>query len=216
MKKYVIIALAMSIAVPAFSYTRDESPSAKTKKEAAAPQPKPNQTVAVGAVRGEGFDFRGNTVENIQDLVVQECYGANLRCMERTDLSAIIAEQDLGASGRAEKGQGKANIGKIKLADVLVSCAITGKTVNATDIGIGTANIIFDLIGLHGVGLDGDRVTMTCRAYDSSTSEILLSKTTPKFAMNFELGIIKIRGSATKAVQRSLRGFFEELRGKLS
>ena len=215
MKKYLMITLALLIVTPAWGYIREESTAKKTTKKEAAPPTKPNQTVAVGAVRGEGFDFRGNAVENIQDLVVQECYSANLRCMERTDLGAVMAEQDLGASGRAEKGQGKAQIGKIKLADVLVSCALTGKTVNATDIGVGTANIIFDIIGLHGVGIDGDRVTMTCRAYDSSTSEILLSKTTPKFAMNFELGILKIRGSATKAVQRSLKDFFGELRGKL-
>ncbi len=100
------------------------------------------------------------------------------------------------------------------MADVLVSCAVTGKTWHGTEIGIAD-NIIFQTIGIQGIGLSGDRVTMTCRAYDTSTSEILLSKTSPKFAMNVEAGILSVKGSTTKAVQRSMKDFFSELKNKL-
>lgn len=202
MKKIIVVVLVAMFA-SSFIFAKE-----KEVKQA------PSQLVAVGAVRGENIDFAGNSVENIQDLVVQSCYDAGLRCLERTDLSAVMAEQDLAASPRAAKGQNKAKTGELKVADVLVSCALTGKTYRGTEIGV-TDNIIFRTLGVHGIGVSGDRVTMTCRAYDSSTSEILLSKTTPKFAMQVEAGILSVKGSATKAVQRSLNGFFTDLRGQL-
>lgn len=202
MKKIVVVGLMVMLA-SSFLFARE--------KEL---KPTSSQLVAIGAVRGENIDFAGNSVENIQDLVVQSCYDAGLRCLERTDLGAVTAEQDLAASSRAAKGQNKAKTGALKVADVLVSCALTGKTSDATEIGVGD-NIIFRTLGVHGVGIDANRITMTCRAYDSSTSEILLSKTSPKFAMGVTAGIISIKGSATKAVQRSLDGFFTDLRGRL-
>ncbi len=176
---------------------------------------KNSPTVAVARMRGEGVSMNDNTAQSLMDISIDSCVKAGLRCLERQDIQAIREEQDLAASGEAAKGQGRAKKGRMTTSDVMVSCALTGSTKDAAGVGVAVNNKILNTIGLKGVGVEGDRVTMTCRAYDTSTSEIILSRTTNKMAASAELAIFNYKSSMAKTVERAMDSFFKDLKQQL-
>lgn len=172
-------------------------------------------TVAVTRMRGEGISMNENTAESLKDIANDSCVKNGLRCLERQDLDAVREEQALANSDEAAPGQKRAKKGKLTTADVLVSCALTGSTKDAAGVGVAVNNKVLNTIGLKGVGVSTDRVTMTCRAVDSSTGEIILSKTTNKMAATTELAIFNYKSPMAKAVERSMDAFFKELKNQL-
>ncbi|QQR81843.1 MAG: hypothetical protein IPJ69_07090 [Deltaproteobacteria bacterium] len=172
-------------------------------------------TVAVTRMRGEWIALHENTAQSLKDIANDSCVKNGLRCLERQDLDAVREEQDLAASGDAAPGQKRAKKGKLTTADVLVSCALTGSTGDAAGVGVAVNNRVLNTIGLKGVGVSTDRVTMTCRAVDSSTGEIILSKTTNKMAATTELAVFNYKSSMAKAVEKSMDAFFKELKNQL-
>ena len=187
--------------------------SAKERKIASASR---GTTVAIGKVRADNINMNQNTAQNISDLAVDSCVKAGLRCLEREDIGAIRGEQDLANSNEAAPGQGRAKKGKFTTADILVTCALTGSTQDAAGVGVAVNNRILNTFGVKGVGVSADRVTMTCRAYDSSTSEILLSQTNNKMATTGELVIFNAKSSLAKTVEKAMDKFFKDLKEKVS
>ncbi len=172
-------------------------------------------TVAVTRMRGEGISLHENTAESLKDIANDSCVKNGLRCLERQDLDAVREEQALANSSEAAPRQGRAKKGKLTTADVLVSCALTGSTADSAGVGVAVNNKVLNTIGLRGVGVSTDRVTMTCRAVDSSTGEIILSKTTNKMAATTELAVFNYKSPLAKAVERSMDAFFKELKNQL-
>ncbi|GEM_PF-2144124 len=195
--------------------------SAHAKKKASAndedvsPSRNRKPTVAVARMRGENITMNENTAQSLIDIAIDSCVKNGLRCLERKDLDAIREEQTLAASDEARPKQGRAKKGRMTTADVMVTCALTGSTNKAAGVGVAVNNKILDTLGVKGVGVSGDRVTMTCRAYDTTTSEIILSKTTNKMAATTELVVFNYKSSLAKAVERSMDSFFKELKENL-
>ncbi|MBI3540810.1 MAG: hypothetical protein HY073_01515 [Deltaproteobacteria bacterium] len=186
---------------------------ALAKKKSSGSESSPS--VAVAQVRGENISLNQNTAQSIKDLAIDSCVKAGLRCLERQDIGSIREEQQLAASDEAAPGQNKARKGHFKTADYMVSCALTGSTADAAGVGVAVNNKLFNTFGLKGVGVQTDRVTMTCRAYDTSTSEIILSQTNNKMAMTGELVVFNAKSSMAKTVEKAMDKFFKELKNQI-
>lgn len=102
------------------------------------------------------------------------------RVLERARLVAVTAEQDLGASGRAQQGQANAQTGRLLVAKYVVTGTITkfGKSKKKRG-GIGGA-ILGGLGGVAGVssGSTDYEVGITVNVADATTGEMLASFTT--------------------------------------
>lgn len=139
-------------------------------------------TVAVDTFRTEniyiGWDeFAGNA----RDLMVNELVNSGCwRVVERGHSGLVSGgydrEQAIKQAGAARPGQRAARSGEVTLAGKLVQCALTGVTRN--QMGGSLSGIGFQGAGGYGLGKVAPRSTklmVTCRVYDSSTSEILAS-----------------------------------------
>lgn len=91
--------------------------------------------------------------------------------LERTELDAVLREQELAASGRIAKGTG-APLGEIEGAELLVVGAITEFEPNAGGFAGGTTT------GFLGVGVGGRsaHVAVDLRIIDARTSRILAAQ----------------------------------------
>lgn len=139
-------------------------------------------TVAVDTFRTEniyiGWDeFAGNA----RDLMVNELVNSGCwRVVERGHSGLVSGgydrEQAIQQAGAARPGQRAARPGEVTLAGKLVQCALTGVTRN--QMGGSLGGIGFQGAGGYGLGKVAPRSTklmVTCRVYDSSTSEIVAS-----------------------------------------
>ncbi|MDP8214954.1 MAG: CsgG/HfaB family protein [Candidatus Euphemobacter frigidus] len=88
--------------------------------------------------------------------------------LERQDLDAIMAEQDLGASGRTGKGSAAA-IGKLGKAQILISGAVTEFEEKKGGEGAGIGFKGFRIGGSH----EQAHVAINVRIYDTSSGEVL-------------------------------------------
>ena len=88
--------------------------------------------------------------------------------LERQDLESIMAEQDLGASGRTGKGSAAA-IGKLGKAQILISGAITEFTEKKAGEGAGIGYKGFRIGGSH----EKAHVGLNVRIYDTTSGEVL-------------------------------------------
>lgn len=88
--------------------------------------------------------------------------------LERQDLDAIMAEQDLGASGRTGKGSA-ASIGKLGKAQILISGAVTEFEEKKGGEGGGIGFKGFRIGGSH----EQAHVAINVRIYDTTSGEVL-------------------------------------------
>lgn len=88
--------------------------------------------------------------------------------LERQDLSAVLAEQDLGASGRTGDGAAAA-IGKLGKAQILISGAVTEFEEKKGGEGAGIGIAGFRIGGSH----EQAHVAINVRIYDTSSGEVL-------------------------------------------
>lgn len=214
MKKRSLV-FALLILSLALNVSAKKKSSSSPDDGESSPSRNRRPTVAVARMRGENITMNENTAQSLIDIAIDSCVKNGLRCLERKDMDAIREEQALAASDEARPKQGRAKKGRMTTADVMVTCALTGSTTNAAGVGIAVHNKVLDTLGVKGVGVSTDRVTMTCRAYDTTTSEILLSKTTNKMAATTELVVFNYKSPLAKAVERSMDSFFKELKENL-
>lgn len=113
------------------------------------------------------------------------------RVLERSQLSEVQAEQDLGASGQVDT-ETAARVGEIAGADILVVAAVTGWEPNT---GGGSAGGGGGLLGSAGAVLGGltgsvdkSSMAMDIRLIDSSTSEVLAATNIQSEATDVNFG----------------------------
>ena len=74
----------------------------------------------------EGFFFEQSARENMRAMLESALFATNrFVIVERNNLEAVIAEQDLQKSGRAAKAANVAQTGKLRSARYLASCIVT-------------------------------------------------------------------------------------------
>ena len=141
-----------------------------------------SSSFTVSSAMGD-IDYSASTsgvpVNGIEAIVIDSLsQTGRFRLVERTELSNVLGEQDLAASGRIAKPSG-AKTGKVLGAQFLVQVVITdyeSKT-SSSDKGIGglfTKNI--PLLGGVKVGSSTGRVGLNVRLIDAETSEITFTK----------------------------------------
>jgi curli biogenesis system outer membrane secretion channel CsgG len=111
--------------------------------------------------------------------------------LDRQSLQDVIAEQDLGASGRIRKDTA-AQIGQIEGAELLIKGAITefepGAAGAQGGAGMGAFGLPGALIGGALGGVQQSHVAMVVQVVDARTSRLLFSSTVEGKANDFNLG----------------------------
>lgn len=121
----------------------------------------------------------GVPVNGIEAIVIDSLsQTGRFRLVERTELSDVLAEQDLATSGRVAKPSG-AKTGNVLGAEYLVQLVVTDYETNTsgTDKGIGgllTSKV--PLLGGVKAGSSTGRVGLNIRLIDAETSEITFTK----------------------------------------
>jgi curli biogenesis system outer membrane secretion channel CsgG len=98
-----------------------------------------------------------------------------IRVVERTLLDAVIKEQDLASSDRADQGSTAARLGKLMVVQYLVTGSVTKfggeeKDVNAGALGALTGRFFLGQLGMKKTTA---HVALTARLIDSTTGEIV-------------------------------------------
>lgn len=115
----------------------------------------------------------GSAGRDLADMLANELMGTKkFRVVERQKLGAVIAEQDLAASGRIKKGTG-AKTGELTGAQYLVTGTVTAYQEGTGSTGGG--------LSFKGISLGGNKgkayIAIDLRVIDSSTGEVVDSRT---------------------------------------
>jgi curli biogenesis system outer membrane secretion channel CsgG len=176
MMKRITLASAAILAVSVALGLSNPAEAKKKEYPACSQQP----TVAVDQFRLEniyiGWDeFAGSA----RDVVVNELTNSGcFRVVERGGAgvgSGYDREQYLQATGQARRNQKKAQGGNVTLASRIVQFALTGVSKDNVGGSFGGLGIGGGKFGLGAVSPKSSNMRMTCRIYDSSTSEVLAS-----------------------------------------
>lgn len=130
----------------------------------------PRKTIAVSEFENKsGWRGRWSIGWGMQEMMATALIDTGrFTVLERQDLSSVMAEQDLGASGRAAEGTA-AGIGQLGRAQILISGAVTEFEEKKSGEGAG--------IGIKGFRIGGSReqahVAINVRIYDTTTGEVL-------------------------------------------
>lgn len=158
-RKAVILCLALSVVL--FTGT------------AFAKMASPKKTVAVSDFENKsGFAGEWNMGQGMADMLTDSLIqSGQFVVLERQALDAVLAEQNLAASGRAA-AQGGAKMGDIKRAQILIQGAVTEFQECTSGGGQG--------LSVYGVSLGSSsseaHVAIIIRLIDSTTSQVLASQ----------------------------------------
>ncbi len=130
----------------------------------------PRKTIAVSKFKNKsGWSGSWKIGSGMQEMMATSLIKTGkFTVLERQDLESIMAEQDLGASGRTGKGSAAA-IGKLGKAQILISGAITEFTEKKSGEGAGLGFKGFRIGGSH----EKAHVGLNIRIYDTSSGEVL-------------------------------------------
>lgn len=150
-------------------------------------------TVAVDGFRTENIYIGWNEFAgNARDVVVNELVNSGCwRVVERGNSGLVSRgydrEQAIKQAGAARPGQREARSGDVTSASKLVQCALTGVSRNNLGGSFGGVGFGGGKFGLGRVAPRSSKISITCRIYDSSNSEILASvqKSKSKFDIGF-------------------------------
>ena len=165
------------------------------KKEYPACQVRP--TVGVDTFRTENIYIGWNEFAgNARDVVVNELTNSGcFKVVERGGVgvgSGYEREQLIQARGQSRHGQKAAKGGNVTLASRLVQFALTGVSKDNIGGSLGGAGFGGGHFGLGAVAPKSSQIQMTCRIYDSSTSEVLASTMVKK--SKFDIGVLGAGG----------------------
>jgi curli biogenesis system outer membrane secretion channel CsgG len=197
------VGLLVAIAVPGVGYaqliapkatvTSPEGPSIDEAQGEAYDGPKAR--IAISRFRdktGKGW-WTGAIGDGMADMLATALFHTNRYIvLERQTVSDVLREQDLGASGRIQKGT-EAPIGQIEGAELLVTGAVTEFEGAQSGVGggiggiggLGTAGRI--LGGLAG-GIKKAHMAIDMRVIDTRTSRIVAATSVEGEATDFALG----------------------------
>ena len=143
----------------------------------------------------------------VADMLATELLNTNRYIvLERQQLGAVTAEQDLARSGRVMPGTG-APTGQIEGAELLVMGAITGFEPNYQGGGLGAIRIHRRHPGGIGLGVKQAYVAIDLRVVDARTSRIVAATTVEGKATDIAAGIGGIIGGGSSRLGIGLGGF---------
>src|SRR3989338_6048690 len=157
-------------------------PSAQVENTAGA-QPLPPYSGPRARIAVADFDVKaakagGEIGTGLREMLVTALINSSrFSVVERQALGAVMQEQELGASGAAQTGDGGAQRGRIKTADLIITAAVTEFEPQASGgrAGIGGGGGVGSGIlgGLLGASLNKAHMALDIRIVDASTSEVL-------------------------------------------
>jgi curli biogenesis system outer membrane secretion channel CsgG len=134
------------------------------------------------------LDFEFGTIEHwwsgnwnigkgVADMLVEQLLeGGQVRLLERKQIDAVLGEQNLANSNRADvTAREAAQLGKVLGAKILITGSITKFGSEERNIGGAGGSMAGRFLGGAGAKNTTATVALTVRAIDSSTSEILAS-----------------------------------------
>jgi curli biogenesis system outer membrane secretion channel CsgG len=139
--------------------------------------------------------YRAEYGRGMSDMLTNALFQSNRYIvLEREKLEAVIAEQNLGASGRIKK-ETAAPIGEIEGAELLVTAAITGFDPGASGgsgsmAGIPGGNLLGAVTG----SFKKAHVAMDLRVVDTRTARVLAATSVEGSASSFGAGGVGIGG----------------------
>jgi curli biogenesis system outer membrane secretion channel CsgG len=121
----------------------------------------------------EGFSFEESSKENMRAMLESALFSTNrFVIVERTNLEAVIQEQDLQKSKRAAKADDVAQTGKLRSARYLAACTITEASSSTSGDSGG--------IAIHGVRLGGSSsksaLVLVVKLIDTTSGEVVASE----------------------------------------
>ncbi len=130
----------------------------------------PRKTIAVSEFENKsGWSGQWQMGWGMQEMMCTSLVSTGkFTVLERQDLDAIMAEQDLGASGRTGKGSAAA-IGKLGKSQILISGAVTEFEEKKGGEGGGIGFKGFRIGGSH----EQAHVAINVRIYDTTSGEVL-------------------------------------------
>jgi curli biogenesis system outer membrane secretion channel CsgG len=130
----------------------------------------PKKTIAVSEFENKsGWSGGWKIGWGMQEMMATSLIDTGLfSVLERQDLSSVMAEQDLGASGRAASGSAAA-VGQLARAQILISGAVTEFEEKKGGEGAGIGFKGFRIGGSH----EQAHVAINVRIYDTTTGEVL-------------------------------------------
>lgn len=168
----------------------------------AAPLPPysgPKARLAVANFEVKAAKATGEIGSGLREMLVTALVNSNrFSVVERQELSAVMQEQELAASGAAQSGSGGPQRGKIKTADLIITASLTEFEPQASGgrAGIGGGGGVDSgvLGGLLGAALNKAHMALDMRIVDTSTSEVLAAT--------------RVQGQASDIAGGIMGGFF--------
>jgi curli biogenesis system outer membrane secretion channel CsgG len=130
--------------------------------------------------------------DGMQDMLTTALFNSGRYIvLEREQLGEVLAEQDLGASGRIKEGT-QAPIGEIYGAELLITAAVTEFEGGAIGAGAGTRVLGVTLGG----GVKKAHIAIDIRIIDMKTSQIVAATSVEGSATSFGGGVATRLGGA--------------------
>jgi len=109
--------------------------------------------------------------------------------LERQQLSDVMAEQDLGATGRI-RGDTAAPIGQIEGAELLITGAVTEFEGNAEGTRATGGGLLSNVVGAVTGSVKKAHMAIDIRVIDTKTSRVLLATSVEGSASNVDIGAL--------------------------
>lgn len=136
---------------------------------------------------GKGW-WTGQIGDGMADMLATSLFNTNRYIvLERQSLQDVLAEQDLGASGRI-KHDTAAPIGKIEGAELLITGAVTEFQPGSSGIGGGLGGVAGSVVGGVLGGIKKSHIAIDMRVVDTRTSRIVCATSVEGSATDFDLG----------------------------
>ena len=179
--KLLLPLLSLAVALVAHAQPSDLlKPSTKTKTKDDAAATRMGEYKGVRHALGiadftsrEGFSFEESSKENMRAMLESALFATNrFVIVERTNLEAVIQEQDLQKSKRAAKADDVAQTGKLRSARYLAACTVTEASSNTSGDSGG--------IAIHGIRLGGgsskSAIVLVVKLVDTTSGEVVASE----------------------------------------
>lgn len=139
--------------------------------------------------------YTGEIGDGMADMLATALFNSGkFIVLERSTLSDVMAEQDLGASGRVSQ-ETSAPIGQIEGAELLVTGAVTGFEPDSGGLGGAIGGLFGSPYGEIAGSFKNSYLAIDIRVIDARTSRILAAGTVEGRATDFGGGFAIIGGS---------------------
>ena len=189
----LLIAAGVAACVPMEPTTRVTSgggPDIASAQAEAYDGPKARIAVAdfEDKMSSKGY-YRDEYGRGMSDMLTTELFNTDRYIvLERQKLRAVMAEQDLGATGRIKR-ETAAEIGEIEGAELLVTAAITGFDPGVSGTNVGLGGVLGGALGGVLGGVKTSRVAMDLRVIDTRTGRIVAATSVEANATSFSAGV---------------------------